>query len=87
MFRQLVALQLLTKDALILLKTCKATVTILPELTLTSSLSMERTQGTTMNFLDPHEIQYGRDTYGTGYDARSIRTTMTFDNILNYKKY
>lgn len=69
-----------------LIATGKATVTILPELTLTSSLSMERTQGTTMNFLDPHEIQYGRDTYGTGYDARSIRTTMTFDNILNYKK-
>jgi len=69
-----------------LIATGKATITFLPELQLTSSLSMERTQGTTMNFLDPHEIQYGRDTYGTGYDARSIRTTMTFDNILNYKK-
>ena len=69
-----------------LIATGKATVFFLPELTLTSSLSMERTQGKTMNFLDPNETQYGRDTKGTGYDARSIRTTLTFDNILNFKK-
>jgi TonB-linked SusC/RagA family outer membrane protein len=69
-----------------LIATGKATVYFMPELTLTSSLSMERTQGKTMNFLDPTETQYGRDTKGTGYDARSIRTTLTFDNILNFKK-
>ena len=69
-----------------LIATGKATITFLPELKLTTSLSMERTQGKTMNFLDPDETQYGRDTYGTGYDARSVRTTLTFDNILNYKR-
>ena len=46
---------------------------------------MERTHGTTMNFLDPHETGDGRNNGGTGYDARSIRTTLTFDNVLNYK--
>ena len=69
-----------------LIGTGKATITFLPELTFSTSLSMERTQGKTMNFLDPYETQNGRDEHGTGYDARSIRTTMTFDNILNYKK-
>lgn len=69
-----------------LIATGKATITFLPELTFSSSLTMERTQGKTMNFLDPHETQNGRDEHGTGYDARSIRTTLTFDNILNYKK-
>ena len=69
-----------------LIATGKATITFLPGLTFSTSLSMERTQGKTMNFLDPNETQNGRDEHGTGYDARSIRTTMTFDNILNYKK-
>ena len=69
-----------------LIGTGKATITILPELTFSTSLTMERTHGKTMNFLDPYETQNGRDEHGTGYDARSIRTTLTFDNILNYKK-
>ena len=69
-----------------LIATGKATITFMPGLTLASSLSMERTHGTTMDFLDPFETLYGRDTHGTGYDARSIRTTLTFDNVLNYKK-
>ena len=69
-----------------LIATGKATVIFLPELKLTSSLSMERTHGTTMNFLDPYETLNGRDNYGTGYDGRSVRTTLTFDNILNYNK-
>ena len=69
-----------------LIATGKATITFLPELKLTSSLSMERTHGTTMNFLDPYETLNGRDNHGTGYDARSVRTTLTFDNVLNYKK-
>ena len=68
-----------------LIATGKATVTFMPGLTFSTSLSMERTHGKTMNFLDPHETTDGRNNYGTGYDARSIRTTMTFDNVLNYK--
>ena len=69
-----------------LIATGKATITFLPELKLTSSLSMERTHGTETRFLDPYETRDGRDSRGTGYDGRSKRTTLTFDNILNYKK-
>ncbi len=69
-----------------LIATGKATITFMPELKLSTSLSMERTHGTTMNFLDPYETLNGRDNHGTGYDARSTRTTLTFDNVLNYKK-
>lgn len=66
----------------------KATITFLPEtLTLTSQFTFDRTQGTTMNFLDPIKTGNGRDNYGTGYDARSISTVMVWDNILNFKKH
>lgn len=65
----------------------KATITFLPEtLTLTSQFTFDRTQGTTMNFLDPKKTGNGRDNYGTGYDSRSINTVMVWDNILNFKK-
>lgn len=69
-----------------LIATGKATIDLPFDITFSGSLSMERTQGKTMNFLDPHETLNGRDNYGTGYDARSIRTTLTFDNILNWKR-
>ena len=66
----------------------KATITFLPEtLTLTSQFTFDRTQGTTMNFLDPIKTGNGRDNYGTGYDSRSINTVMVWDNILNFKKH
>jgi len=69
-----------------LIATGKATIKFIPELNLTSSLSFDRTQGTTMNFLDPHETTNGRDNYGTGYDARSISSVWVFDNVLDFKK-
>lgn len=69
-----------------LIATGKATITFTKDLNFTSSITMEQTHGTTMNFLDPHKTVNGRDNYGTGYDARSKRTTLTFDNLLNYKK-
>ena len=68
-----------------LIATGKATITFTKDLNFITSLTMERTHGKTMNFLDPHETQNGRDNYGTGSDQRSVRTTFTFDNILNYK--
>ncbi len=65
----------------------KAIVKFIPEtLTLTSQFTFDRTQGTTMNFLDPKKTGNGRDNYGTGYDSRSISTVMVWDNILNFKK-
>lgn len=69
-----------------LIATGKATVRFTKDLTFTSSLSMERTQGLYTTFVDPYETSIGRDDRGTANDNRSIRTTMTFDNVLNYKK-
>ena len=68
-----------------LIGTGKATITFMPGLTLSSSISVERTNGKSTNFLDPYETTDGRNNYGTGYDGRSERTTFTFDNVLNYK--
>ncbi len=65
----------------------KAIIKFIPEtLTLTSQYTFDRTQSTTMNFLDPKKTGNGRDNYGTGYDSRSISTVMVWDNILNFKK-
>lgn len=69
-----------------LIATGKATIKFLPELNLTSALTFDRAQGTTMNFLDPNETTNGRDNYGTGYDSRSISSVWVFDNVLSYKK-
>ena len=69
-----------------LLATGKATVTFLPELTWNTSLSFDRTQGITTNFLDPIATTIGRQEYGTGYDGRSTGSVLIWDNVLNYKK-
>lgn len=69
-----------------LIATGKATITFLPELNLTSSFTLDRSQGTTTNFLDPITTGSGRDSHGTGYDNRSRNTLLVFDNVLNYKK-
>ena len=69
-----------------LLATGKATVTFMPELTYNTSLSFDRTQGTTTNFLDPISTTIGRQEFGTGYDGRNISSVIVWDNVLNYKK-
>jgi TonB-linked SusC/RagA family outer membrane protein len=69
-----------------LLATGKAIIKLLPELNFTTSLTFDRSQSTTMNFLDPKETTNGRDNYGTGYDSRSIGSVWIFDNVANYKK-
>lgn len=69
-----------------LLATGKATVTFMPELTYITSLSFDRTQGTTTNFLDPISTTIGRQEFGTGYDGRNISSVIVWDNVLNYKK-
>ena len=69
-----------------MLATGKITVTPVKELNFTSSLTFDRENGNTFNFLDPHEIQYGRDTYGTGYDERYSTTVFVWDNVLNWNK-
>lgn len=69
-----------------LIATGKATIKFTKDLNFTTSLSMERTHGLYTAFVDPYETSIGRDDRGTGNDNRSIRTTLTFDNVLNYKK-
>lgn len=70
-----------------LLLSGKGIVTLIPQtLTLTSQFTFDRTQGTTMNFLDPHQTGNGRDEFGSGSDSRNINTVMVWDNILNFKK-
>lgn len=70
-----------------LLLSGKGIVTLIPQtLTLTSQFTFDRTQGTTMNFLDPHKTGNGRDEFGSGSDSRNINTVMVWDNILNFKK-
>lgn len=52
----------------------------------TSSLSFDRNQGTSTNFLDPHKTREGRNQNGTGYDGHQEGTVWTFDNTIDWKK-
>ena len=69
-----------------MLATGKLTITPVKDLEVSSSLTFDRENGTTTNFLDPNEIQYGRDTHGTGYDSRYTTTVWVWDNVANYKR-
>lgn len=70
-----------------LLASGKGIITLIPDvLTLTSQFTFDRTQGTTMNFLDPIKTGNGRNNFGTGSDSRNINTVMVWDNILNFKR-
>ncbi len=69
-----------------LLATGKATVTFMPGLTLSSSLSFDRTQGVTTNYLDPVSTTNGRENYGTGSDNRSISSVLIWDNVVGFKR-
>lgn len=69
-----------------LLATGKSLITFMPELTFTSSFTLDRSYSKTFNFLDPNETQNGRDNYGTGYDGRSLSTILIFDNIFSFNK-
>ena len=69
-----------------LLLTGKAIITLLPELKYTSSVTFDRSQNTTTNFLDSKQTREGRNQNGTGYDGRSTGTVWTFDNTLDWKR-
>lgn len=69
-----------------LLITGKAIITILPQLKYTSSLSFDRNNGITTNFLDPNQTREGRNQNGTGYDSRNSSTIWTFDNTVDWKQ-
>ena len=69
-----------------LLLTGKAIITLLPELKYTSSITFDRSQNITTNFLDPHQTRQGRNDNGTGYDGRSTGSVWTFDNTIDWKR-
>ena len=69
-----------------IIATGKATIKFLPELNFTTSLSLDRSNGVTTEFVNPFETHDGRDTKGSGKDERATNTLLIFDNVLNWKK-
>lgn len=60
--------------------------TILPELTVNSSFTLDRRNGIYTSFLDPIKSANGRDSFGRASDKRNTNTVLTFDNIATYSK-
>lgn len=60
--------------------------TILPELTVNSSFTLDRRNGIYTSFLDPIKSANGRDSFGKASDKRNTNTVLTFDNIATYSK-
>ena len=69
-----------------LIATGKATITFLPELKFTSTISMNRKYSHSTSFLDPVKTTVGRQSFGTGSDNRSMDTQIIFDNVLSFDK-
>jgi len=69
-----------------LLATGKATITILPELTFTTSYTLDRTENLFTTFLNPETTSYGQSLKGSATDERSRNTVQVFDNTVNYVK-
>lgn len=69
-----------------IISTGSAEITFLPNLKLRSSVTLDRLYNNNTSFLDPVKTGYGRSTGGVATDARSIATTMIYDNILSYNK-
>ncbi|MBQ8502309.1 MAG: TonB-dependent receptor [Bacteroides sp.] len=63
-----------------------ATITFLPELTLKSTISLDRRSAVSTTFLDPISTAWGRENFGTASDSRNTNTVITIDNVLNYNK-
>lgn len=68
-----------------LIATGKATITFLPELKLNSSISFDRSNTHSTNFLDPIALSWGRNQNGEGSDTRSTSSVWVIDNVLSYK--
>lgn len=60
--------------------------TILPELTVNSSFTLDRRNSIYTSFLDPYKSANGRDNFGTASDSRNTNTVLVFDNIATYNK-
>ena len=63
-----------------------ALITILPQLTLKSSFTLDRRNAVNTSFLDPYTTSWGRNQYGEGSDNRNVNTVTTWDNVANYNQ-
>ncbi|GAB6008556.1 SusC/RagA family TonB-linked outer membrane protein [Dysgonomonas reticulitermitis] len=63
-----------------------ALITLMPELNIKSTFSMDRRNGLTTSFLDPVATSWGRQHFGIGKDERNKNTVLTFDNVATFKK-
>lgn len=69
-----------------LLASGHALITLLPELNVKSSFTMDRRNAVNTSFVDPVTTQTGRNEFGTGSDARNTNTVITWDNVATYSK-
>ncbi len=67
-----------------LLGSFTAEVSLLKNLKLRSSNSLDRVYYNATTYLDPVKTSYGRNQGGTASDNRSLSTILTFDNIATY---
>lgn len=63
-----------------------ALVTVLPELDVKSSFTLDRRNATNTAFLDPITTSWGRNQYGEGSDNRAMNTVLTWDNVATYRQ-
>jgi TonB-linked outer membrane protein, SusC/RagA family len=63
-----------------------ALISLLPDLTLKSSFSLDRRNAVNTTFLDPNTTSWGRNQYGEGSDNRNTNTVLTWDNVANYRR-
>lgn len=75
----------LKEDRLIL--SGNALITLIPELNIKSSLSLDRRNVLNTNFLDPVKTGWGRQHFGIGKDERDRNTIITFDNVATFNKH
>lgn len=69
-----------------LLATGKSVITFIPELKLSSSITVDMNYWNYTSFLDPVSTSYGRGQFGEAQDNRSFTKVMMLDNILTYNK-
>jgi TonB-linked SusC/RagA family outer membrane protein len=69
-----------------LIATGQAEITFASNLSLKSSITLDRNYNHSVSFLDPVKTAWGRSNYGLGSDNRSLSTVMVYDNVLSYNK-
>ena len=61
-------------------------LTMIPNLLLKSTLSLDRRNAIGTSFLDPISTAWGRNQHGEASDNRNMNTVLTWDNVATYNK-